>query len=98
MNGLRYLLAMYGIAISLTSSAQADNEIQVYASPTVGAKRTMVELHNNYTFEGSKHLQDPKSARWLNNTIEITHGIAKNWEIGFYTFLGLSPDGKYEYL
>lgn len=98
MNWLRYFLALLCIPVSLVAAAQADNEIQVYASPTVGARRTIVELHNNYTFEGSKQLQDPESARWLNNTIEITHGIAKNWEIGFYTFLGLSPDGKYQYL
>ena len=46
------------IVVSLTTSttllAQADNEIQVYASPTIGVKRTIAELHNNYTFKGSK--------------------------------------------
>jgi hypothetical protein len=34
--------------------AQADNEIQVYASPTVGDKLTIFELHSNYTFKGPK--------------------------------------------
>lgn len=78
--------------------AQADNEIQVYASPTIGAKRTIAELHNNYTFKGSKNLAIPKNARWLNHTLEITHGVAKDVEIGFYTFIALSPYGKYQYL
>lgn len=81
-----------------TCFAQADNEIQVYASPTIGAGRTIVELHNNYTFKGGKFLADPKNARWLNHTLEITHGIAKNVEIGFYTFVTLSPNGDYQYL
>jgi hypothetical protein len=98
MYWLKYLLAVYSVATCITLTAQADNEIQVYASPTVVAKRTIAELHNNYTFKGSKNLPDPKDARWLNNTLEITHGIAKNFEIGFYTFVALSPGGRYQYL
>jgi hypothetical protein len=98
MNWLKFLLAVYSLTASITLTAQADNEIQVYASPTIGEKRTIAELHNNYTFKGSKNLADPEDARWLNNTLEITHGIAKNIEIGFYTFVTLSPGGKYQYL
>lgn len=78
--------------------AQADNEIQVYASPTIQHKWTIFELHNNYTFKGSKLLADPKSARWYNKTLEITHGFGKNFEIGFYTFTGIEPDGGFTYL
>jgi hypothetical protein len=33
------------------SNAQADNEIQVYASPTIQYKWTIFELHSNYTFK-----------------------------------------------
>ena len=91
-------LLIAGILSACTSLAQGDNEIQVYASPTIGEKKTIVELHNNYTFKGSKNLVDPRSARWLNHTLEITHGIAANVEIGFYTFVTLSPDGRYQYL
>ena len=78
--------------------AQADNEIQVYASPTIGKQKTIIELHNNYTFKGSEYLIDPGTASWLNHTLEITHGLGENVEIGFYTFVTLSPDGKYQYL
>jgi hypothetical protein len=85
-------------SLSSVVYCQAENEIQVYASPTIAHKRTIVELHNNYTFKGPKTLTDAKSARWINNTLEITHGIAKNFEIGFYTFVALSPDQKYQYL
>jgi hypothetical protein len=98
MNWVRILFIIPCLITFIVLNAQADNEIQVYASPTIGAKKTIVELHNNYTFKGSKNLVDPKNARWLNHTLEITHGIANNVEIGFYTFVTLSPDGKYQYL
>ena len=81
-----------------TILAQADNEIQVYASPTIQHKWTIFELHNNYTFKGSKFLQNPKEAKWYNTTLEITHGFGKNFEIGFYTFAGIAPGGGYQYL
>lgn len=84
--------------VPMLAFSQAENEIQVYASPTIGKKRTIVELHNNYTFKGSKTLIDPTAARWVNHTLEITHGVADNFEIGFYTFVALSPDQKYQYL
>ena len=98
MSSLKYLLIVLIIIPPVILQAQADNEIQVYASPTIGAKRTIAELHNNYTFKGSENLTDPKTARWLNHTLEITHGIAENIEIGFYTFVTLSPGGGYQYL
>lgn len=79
--------------------AQADNEIQVYASPTIQNKWTIFELHSNYTFNGSKLLPNPKSANWYNKTLEITHGFGKNFEIGFYTFTGFAPEGSgFQYL
>ena len=61
------------------SFAQADNEIQVYASPTIQHKWTIFELHSNYTFQGSKLLPDPAAAKWTNETLEITHGFGKNF-------------------
>ena len=78
--------------------AQADNEIQVYASPTIQRKWTIFELHSNFTFQGSTYSADKKAARWVNETLEITHGAGKNFEIGFYTFTGLNPYGGYQYL
>lgn len=92
------LLLWFNALIPVIANAQADNEIQVYASPTIGYKRTIAELHNNYTFRGSKKLANPVAARVVNHTLEITHGLADNAEIGFYTFVSLSPAGKYQYL
>ena len=81
-----------------TLLAQADNEIQVYASPTIQKGWTIFELHSNYTFKGNLHLTDPSLARWQNETVEITHGLGKNFELGFYTFTGFSPRGDFQYL
>ena len=80
------------------SFAQGDNEIQVYASPTIQNKATIFELHTNYTFKGVKGLMDPKSARYLNESLEITHGFGNNFELGVYFFTTLMPDGSYQYL
>lgn len=55
--------------ISTVSLAQADNEIQVYASPTIQHKWTIFELHTNYTFRGNKALSNPESAKWQNETL-----------------------------
>lgn len=83
---------------SLLSSGQADNEIQVYPSPTIQHKWTIFELHSNYTFKGTKLQANPKSSRWVNETLEITHGFGKNFEIGFYTFTGIALGGGFQYL
>lgn len=96
---MKYPQLIFGIQLLGNSIlAQADNEIQVYASPTIQHNWTIFELHNNYTFKGSKYLVDPKDAKWYNTTLEITHGFGKNFEIGFYTFAGIAPGGGYQYL
>ncbi|MGZ3853891.1 MAG: hypothetical protein ACXVBX_13930 [Flavisolibacter sp.] len=86
------------LLLPIISFAQAENEIQVYSSPTVGNKLTIFELHSNYTFKGPKDLPDPKSAHYLNESLEITHGFGDNFELGAYMFTTLTPNGKYEYL
>ena len=94
----RYLILGLVFCTSSKSFCQADNEIQVYASPTIQYKWTIFELHSNYTAKGSKFLADPESANWTNETLEITHGFGRNFEIGFYTFTAISPDGRFQYL
>jgi len=97
---MRYTIIVFCALLLIRNNAiaQADNEIQVYASPTIQQKWTIFELHSNYTFTGSKLLNDPRSAKWMNETLEITHGFAKNFEIGFYTFAGVAPGGGFQYL
>ena len=95
---MRIFFLLFAGFLALPSYSQADNEIQVYASPTIQHKWTIFELHSNYTFSGNKFLADPRSARWTNETLEITHGFGKNFEIGFYTFSAFAPGGSFQYL
>src|ERR1700741_1713439 len=95
---MRKLLLLLFFYSEIKALSQADNEIQVYASPTIQHKWTIFELHSNYTFKGSRLLTNPSSAKWTNETLEITHGLGKNVEIGFYTFTAIAPGGRYQYL
>jgi hypothetical protein len=94
---MKYLILILKLFFCHYINAQADNEIQVYASPITEKGKTFVELHSNYTFNGRKGLGNPSSARWLNETLEITNGFGGNFEIGFYLFTALGPDGRYHY-
>ena len=96
---MRKLLLLFQIVLTGTFSfGQADNEIQVYASPTIQHKWTIFELHSNYTLKGNKFLSEPSLANWQNETLEITHGLGKNFELGFYTFAAFSPNRDFQYL
>src|SRR6478752_2405328 len=94
----KILLLAFTSFLCTLISAQADNEIQVYASPTIAKKWTIFELHSNHTFSGTKFQEKPSEYKWTNETLEITHGLGKNFELGFYTFSGFSPEGDFQYL
>ncbi len=94
----KYIVGILFCLYPIITAAQADNEIQVYASPITPKAVTFFELHQNYTFKGSDFLENPDAAHWLNETLEITRGFGGNFEMGIYTFTGISPDGKFEYL
>ena len=95
---MRKVLSFIIFIIPFSVCAQADNEIQVYASPITQKGVTFVELHSNYTFNGIKNIPDPSSARYVNESLEITHGFGGNFEMGIYFFTTFSPDGRYQYL
>src|SRR5271169_2129586 len=84
--------------LPLFALSQAESEIQVYSSPITEKGVTFLELHSNYTFKGINGLPDPSSARYLNESLEITHGLGGNFELGFYIFTALLPDGSYKYI
>ncbi|HEX8837894.1 MAG TPA: hypothetical protein VF748_13210 [Candidatus Acidoferrum sp.] len=73
---------------SCPAQAQDNYEIQVYSYDTVEAHHTMVELHSNFTIQGSKTVQDGvlPTNHQLHETIEITHGFTDWFETGFYIF------------
>jgi len=73
--------------------AQDNYEIQVYGADTVEPQHTMVELHSNFTVQGTKTVQNgqyPTQHAW-HETLEITHGFNGWFETGFYVFTSANP-------
>jgi hypothetical protein len=91
MNLLRFL----AIVLLFVGPAQAqDNyEIQVYGAETMAPGKTMVELHSNFTIDGSKTVENGvvPTNHALHETIEITQGINDWFETGFYIFTSYNP-------
>ena len=80
--GVLFCLSVAGV------SAQDNYEIQVYGSETIPKGITMVELHSNFTINGSKEIQDGvlPTNHAFHETLEITHGFNSWFEVGFYVF------------
>src|ERR1700687_3123127 len=85
-----YTLALLGAICSLAvaTKAQDNYEIQVYGYDQVEPRHTMVELHSNFTIDGSKTVQNGvlPTNHAERETIEITHGVTDWFEVGFYIF------------
>ena len=88
LTGVFVIGAALATFASPRAAAQDNYEIQVYGADTVEPHHTMLELHSNFTFEGSKTKQDGlfPTNHALHETIEITHGFTSWFEIGFYIF------------
>jgi hypothetical protein len=99
-NLLRLSLALSLSCFSLLTSAQDNYEIQVYGSELVAPKVTMVELHSNYTFDGSKTVDHGvlPTNHVEHETVEITHGFNQWLEVGFYFFNSIGSDGRTNYV
>lgn len=80
--------------------AQGNYEVQVYGSELVPPGRTMVELHSNFTFEGSKTEVDGvrPDNHALHETIEITQGFTSWFETGFYVFMSYRAGEGYQWV
>jgi hypothetical protein len=87
-SGALAVLCALSLLFSLRTRAQGNYEIQVYGSELVEPAHTMVELHSNFTFEGSKSTSDGTypTRHQLHETVEITHGFTDWFETGFYIF------------
>jgi len=82
------LTALCVIPFVGSARAQENYEIQVYGSDLVDPGHTMLELHSNFTFQGSKTSEDGllPTNHQLHETIEITHGFTEWFETGLYIF------------
>src|ERR1022692_4902438 len=82
------------------SRAQDNYEIQVYGSDLVDPRHTMVELHSNFTIDGSKTIVDGfyPTNHAEHETIEITHGFNDWFETGFYIFMSARSGQGYQWV
>jgi hypothetical protein len=86
--------AIFDRVCGRVAHAQDNYEIQVYGADTVAPKTTMLELHSNFTADGTKPLPGSKYAadglyptnHVEHETVEITQGINSWSEVGFYIF------------
>src|ERR1700738_1364978 len=76
--------------------AQDNYEIQVYGSSTTEKGSTMVELHSNYTLNGTRVIENNvlPSNHVFHETIEVTHGFSDCFEIGYYIFNAIGSMGR----
>ena len=95
--GLLLCLATVG---AVPAWAQDNYEIQVYGVDTVETRATMVELHSNFTFQGSKQTVDGvrPTNHALHETIEITHGWNSWFETGLYIFTSATPHDGWQWV
>lgn len=87
-------LAFTLVVCACAALAQGNYEIQVYPSETQTPGTTMIELHSNFTIEGSKGVIDgvQPTTHQLHETVEITQGITDWFETGFYIFTSYNPN------
>jgi len=99
-----HLLIVFGILLPVAATipawAQDNYEIQVYGSDLVAPDHTMVELHSNFTVEGSKTTIDGvlPTNHAEHETVEITQGINDWFETGFYIFTSIQSDGGWQWV
>ena len=82
--------------LSPPARAQDNYEIQVYSSEATPKNVTMVEIHSNFTVDGSKQVINGvvPSNHAMHETLEITQGWTDWFETGFYVFTSIQPGGS----
>lgn len=81
-------ILLFAMAICAAARAQGNYEIQVYGADTVPTGNTMFELHSNFTAQGHRSFPDGSAPTYHaeHETLEITQGVNKWSEVGFYLF------------
>jgi hypothetical protein len=93
-------LCVSGLILPVVTEAQDNYEIQVYGADLVAPKQTMVELHSNFTIEGSKTIVGGvlPTNHAEHETVEITQGFTDWFETGFYIFTSIQSDGGWQWV
>ncbi|MGD0497150.1 MAG: hypothetical protein ABSC23_01815 [Bryobacteraceae bacterium] len=94
------IAALALVAACAAAYAQGNYEVQVYGSDLVAPGVTMVELHSNFTAAGVKDMIDGvlPTNHAEHETLEITHGFDEWFEVGFYQFTSIQPDGSWNWV
>lgn len=94
------LVTLAVLSLASLAHAQDNYEIQVYGSETMAPRTTMVEIHSNFTAEGSKAVIDGilPTNHAEHETLELTQGINDWAEVGFYVFSSIQSDGGWQWV
>ncbi len=90
------VFVLFLLFCSSQAKAQDNYEIQVYTSELVEIHHTAIELHSNYTTNGSTLMMGGvyPSNHVVHETLEITHGFSDWLEVGSYLFTSLGSDDR----
>ena len=98
---LSIMFPLFILTLAATLACAQDNyEIQVYGSDLVDPGHTMVELHSNFTIDGSKTIVDGvyPTNHAEHETVEITHGLNDWFECGFYIFTSITEGQSWQWV
>ena len=98
--GLLALAMLTMLLCAAYTRAQDNYEIQVYGYELVEPGHTMVELHSNFTIDGSKKAVDGvyPTNHAQHETVEITHGFNDWFECGFYIFTSITEGQGWQWV
>src|SRR5262245_18272112 len=84
------------VAITLTTGARADDEIQVYNAEIADVGKWTAQHHLNYAIQGRRDPEFPGGLipnHTTNATFEFAYGVTDWFELGFYTPYAFDRDG-----
>jgi hypothetical protein len=92
---------LFGLLMLVSAAHAQDNyEIQVYGSEATPKNVTFVEIHSNFTIDGSKTVINGvvPTNHAEHETLEITHGWTNWFETGFYVFTSLQNGDGWDWV
>jgi hypothetical protein len=95
-----FYIALNCFSFTQPLRAQDNYEIQVYSSEATPKKVTMVEIHSNFTVDGSKQAINgvAPTNHAEHETLEITQGWTNWFETGFYVFTSIQNGDGWDWV